>query len=139
MLLLIWISKFIGFGGTLMLIVFTGIIGASLARAQGLGVLRQVQQGMASGNAPAATLVEGFLVLIGGIVLLTPGILTDVFGFSMMVPQFRRAFAKFLSHRFKHHIASRTQSSFSFHASPFGPEKPASKKKPDSDDDFIDV
>ena len=90
MMTLVYVSKFIGLGGTLLLIVFTGVIGASLARMQGLEVLREIQNNMAKGNPPALTLVEGLLVLIGGIVLLTPGILTDALGFSLMIPKFRK-------------------------------------------------
>lgn len=136
MLMLIWVSKFIGLGGTLLLVVFTGVIGASLARMQGLEVLREIQNNMTKGVTPALTLVEGLLVLIGGIVLLTPGILTDAIGFSLMVPQVRKRAAKLLSNKLKSHLQSGFQAQFHSQSST---DSYRSSRKPDNSDDVIDV
>ena len=80
--LLIMLGARIGAMPTIGLIVLTGIVGASLARQQGLSVLAKIQREMATGIPPTKELVEGALILVGGLVLLTPGILTDIFGFS---------------------------------------------------------
>jgi len=88
---LIMLGSRIGAMPTIGLIVLTGIIGATLARQQGLSVLSKIQREMSSGKPPAQELVEGALIVVGGIVLLTPGIITDIFGFSLLIPPFRKS------------------------------------------------
>jgi len=95
--LLIMLGSRIGAMPTIGLIVFTGVLGATLARQQGLSVLSKIQREMASGNPPTQELVEGALIVVGGIVLLTPGIITDLFGFSLLVPPIRKALCKALT------------------------------------------
>ena len=90
LLLLIEIGRRIGTLPTLGLIVFTGALGATLARHQGLAVLRQVQEETAAGRIPAGAVLDGVLILLAGAVLMTPGVLTDAFGFLCLVPAFRR-------------------------------------------------
>jgi UPF0716 protein FxsA len=91
--LLIQLGARIGTGATILIIMATGIIGASLARRQGLGVLRDLQRDTAEGRLPAGSLIDGVIILIAGALLVTPGVLTDLFGFACLVPAFR-AFAK---------------------------------------------
>lgn len=88
--LLIEVGSRIGTLPTLALIVVTGIVGASLARQQGLGVLQAIQRETAEGRMPAGTLVDGVVILLAAALLVTPGILTDAFGFLCLVPGFRR-------------------------------------------------
>jgi UPF0716 protein FxsA len=88
--LLIEVGKRVGTGATLALIVATGIVGASLARRQGLDVLGVIQRETAAGRLPASTLIDGVIILLAGALLVTPGILTDAFGFLCLVPAFRR-------------------------------------------------
>ena len=83
---LIEIGKRIGTLTTLALIVVTGILGAALARRQGLGVLRAARAEAAAGRLPAASLVDGVIILLAGAVLITPGVLTDIFGFLCLIP-----------------------------------------------------
>lgn len=92
--LLILLGSRIGPMPTIGLIVLTGIIGATLARQQGLSTLAKIQNELKQGRAPTQELVEGAMILVGGLVLLTPGILTDIFGFAMMVPSIRKSLAK---------------------------------------------
>ena len=87
--LLIELGKRVGTGATLALIVVTGIVGASLARRQGLGVLAAIQRETAAGRLPASTLLDGVIILLAGALLVTPGILTDAFGFLCLTPAFR--------------------------------------------------
>ena len=87
--LLIQVGIYLGTWPTLALIVFTGIVGAYLARLQGLSVLTRAQEQMSRGELPAGSLADGVMILIAGALLMTPGILTDVLGFSLLVPAFR--------------------------------------------------
>ena len=98
--LLIMLGSRIGAMPTIGLIVLTGIIGATLARQQGLSVLSKIQREMASGKPPTQELVEGALIVVGGIVLLTPGIVTDIFGFSLLVPPVRKIVCRSLTRAF---------------------------------------
>jgi UPF0716 protein FxsA len=87
--LLIEVGSRIGTAATVALIVGTGITGAALARRQGLGVLGVMQRETAAGRLPAGTLVDGVIILLAAALLVTPGILTDAFGFLCLVPGFR--------------------------------------------------
>jgi len=88
--LLIEVGRRVGTPATLTLIAVTGVVGASLARRQGLGVLRALQRETAEGRLPAGSLVDGVMILVAGALLVTPGIVTDAFGFLCLVPAFRR-------------------------------------------------
>lgn len=88
--LLLDVGHAIGTPATLALILGTGVLGATLARRQGLGVLAKLQHELAGGGAPTATLLEGAAILVAGVLLITPGILTDAFGFLLLVPPTRR-------------------------------------------------
>jgi len=101
LMLLIEIGSRIGTAATLGLIVVTGVLGASLARWQGLGVLRAMQAESAAGKVPAGQIVDGVMILVAGAVLMTPGVLTDAFGFLCLVPAFRRIVKKQLMRRFE--------------------------------------
>ena len=90
LMLLIEMGQRVGLMETLLLVMFTGVTGAWMARAEGLRVLYQFQKEMASGRLPGQSLLDGISVLIGGAFLLTPGILTDVVGFSLLFPMSRR-------------------------------------------------
>lgn len=99
--LLIQIGQWIGLGWTLALVVATGFLGAALARRQGLRAWVAIQTELRAGRMPARELVDGLLILIGGIVLLTPGILTDLAGFALLVPATRAAVKRSLQRRFE--------------------------------------
>jgi len=79
--LLLKLGEWMGALPTLGLIIATGALGAYLARRQGLGVLRRAQAETEAGRLPAGELLEGLLILVAGAVLMTPGVLTDAFGF----------------------------------------------------------
>ena len=125
--LLIMLGARIGPMPTIGLIVLTGVIGATLARQQGLSTLAKIQNELRKGRAPTQELVEGAMIVVGGLFRLTPGILTDFFGFAMMIPGFRRSLAK----QFKVRMPQ------GFTASPgFQAGSSDSRKR---DDDVIDV
>ncbi len=89
---------------TLGLVLLTGVIGAWLARREGLKALGRIQADLAAGVAPAGAVVDGALILIAGIVLVTPGILTDLCGFALLIPPIRRWVKRRLARAFKKRI-----------------------------------
>lgn len=99
--LLIRIGQWLGIGWTLALVIATGVLGAALARRHGLRAWLAIRDELRAGRVPASALADGLLILIGGIVLLTPGLLTDLFGFAMLVPASRNAFKRALRRRFE--------------------------------------
>ncbi len=90
MALLIELGKRIGTLRTIGIIVLTGIIGASLAKSQGTRIVRNIKESVNNGEMPHDHLIEGILILIGGALLITPGILTDAAGFILVIPWTRR-------------------------------------------------
>ena len=97
--LLIEVGSRIGTATTLLVIVVTGALGASLAARQGLGVLQEIQRGTAEGRMPGGAIVDGLLILVAGVVLMTPGFLTDVAGFLCLIPATRRAIKRVVRRR----------------------------------------
>ena len=89
LVLLVQLGRWVGLWPTLGLVLTTGIVGASLARAQGLRTLASFQSEVAAGRLPSGPLLDGLAVLVGGAFLLTPGLLTDVVGFSLLIPATR--------------------------------------------------
>ena len=87
--LLVQVGERIGLAATVALVVATGILGASLARHQGLATWSRFQQESAGGRPPGQTLLNGLLILVAGAVLLTPGLLTDLTGFALLIPPLR--------------------------------------------------
>ncbi len=102
--LLIQIGRAVGLAWTLAIVVATGILGATLARRQGLRAWLAIQAELRDGRMPGAALVDGLLILVGGIVLLTPGILTDLAGFALLVPATRNVLKTRLRRRFQRAI-----------------------------------
>lgn len=97
--LLIRIGQWIGLPATVALVVLTGVLGAALARRQGLAVIERVRGELADGHVPAGPLVDGLLILGAAAVLMTPGVLTDLVGFFCLVPAGRRWVKEHLKRR----------------------------------------
>lgn len=95
--ILIEAGRIMGLAPTIGLIMLTGVAGAWLARSQGVEILRRIQEETSRGQMPAATLIDGALILVGGLLLLTPGFFTDALGFSFLVPLTRELWRKGLS------------------------------------------
>lgn len=98
--LLIKVGSLVGAGPTVLIVVGTGVVGTYLARQQGFQVWRGINQSLNQGEFPAEKLVDGLLVLGAGLLLITPGILTDLVGFLMLIPLTRGIFRRWLSARF---------------------------------------
>jgi len=79
----------VGFMPTVLLVLLTGLAGATLVRRQGLATLLKIQQEMARGNVPAPQMMDGVMILVAGALLVTPGLITDGAGFALLVPFLR--------------------------------------------------
>ena len=88
--LLIEVGRFIGVGATIAIVVLTGLLGAWLARLQGLKVLAEVRASLEAGQLPTEAIIDGLLILIAAAVLLTPGLITDSVGFLLLIPAGRK-------------------------------------------------
>ena len=84
---------------TLGIVVFTAVLGTAMLRQQGLATLNKARHRMSSGEMPAEQLLEGILLMIGGVLLLTPGFVTDAFGFACLVPWTRQWLARRIAAR----------------------------------------
>jgi UPF0716 protein FxsA len=98
--LMIDIGSVIGAGWTVLAIISTAIIGASLVRYQGIGIYSRLNQTVQRGEIPAMEMIEGLTLLISGALLLTPGFITDALGFLILIPPLRRWFALNMLKRF---------------------------------------
>ncbi len=87
--LLFKVHDFMGWGSTILLVLLTGIVGASLVRRQGVALLFKIQREMANGNLPAPQMMDGIMVLLAGALLITPGLITDTVGFALLIPYVR--------------------------------------------------
>lgn len=97
------------------IVVVTGIIGAYYAKEQGQRVVQHIQLEINSGRMPGNGLLHGLCVLIGGILLLTPGVLTDMFGFSLLLPITRVKYIKFMKNYISSHFSIGNVQGFNSH------------------------
>lgn len=93
---LLFIGAYFGPLPTTLLIVATGLFGTWLTKREGLGVLRTLQRDLEKGVPPAGRITEGVMILAGGLLLLTPGVFTDILGFSLIIPWSRTRLAPVL-------------------------------------------
>lgn len=106
--LLITIGEVIGAPATLAIVVLTGLLGAALARHEGVRVLRAWQEAVSRAEIPEEGVVSSLLVLVGGVLLVTPGVITDAVGLSLLLRPTRRALAKLLQRRLEHRFTVTT-------------------------------
>jgi UPF0716 protein FxsA len=98
--LLLKVGGIIGAFPTIFLVVFTAVLGTWLLRQQGFATFQRLQSNLAQGTIPAYEMIEGPIILVGGILLLTPGFITDVLGLACLIPQLRRRIAQYVIENF---------------------------------------
>ena len=84
-------GSIIGVGYTVLLVIGTAMIGAYLVRLEGLNIMTRFQKNMNEGIFPAEEIFDGAMVLVSGALLLTPGLVTDIFGFLLVFPPSRKS------------------------------------------------
>jgi len=129
---IIVVGEAIGAFWTVMLVILTAIIGVSLLRIQGMSTLMRAQQNMSQGQIPAMEMMEGIALAVAGVLLITPGFITDSIGFLLILPASRQALIRY--------VLSRASVQTRFHGSHFQggfsdqyqQHKPGSESHPDS-------
>lgn len=101
MWLLIEVGSRIGALPTIGLVLLTAVVGVALLRQQGFSTLMRARQKMETGQMPAQEMGEGIFLAIGGALLLTPGFITDVIGFSCLIPGLRHILMALILKRFR--------------------------------------
>ncbi|MCW8330667.1 membrane protein FxsA [Photobacterium sp. SDRW27] len=99
--LFVQVGGFLGMWPTIALVLVTAIVGASLVRSQGIATLMSVQSRLQKGELPAQQIVEGVMLAVSGVLLLTPGFMTDALGMLVLLPAPRAMLAKQLMSRVK--------------------------------------
>ena len=94
--ILIKIGQYMGVAYTIGIVLLTGVVGAYLAKMQGLITLRRIQEDVNQGIMPADKMFDGVLILCSGILLLTPGLLTDIIGFMGLIPLTRNLLKRWI-------------------------------------------
>jgi len=130
---------------TIGLVIITGIIGAFLARDQGLKVIRELQESLSKGQIPTNPIIEGILVLLSAALLVTPGVLTDIIGFILVIPYTRKIIRNLLKEYLKAKIAQGAYSGMQsdggwfYYRSYGGSSEKGKRLDKDKDDDVIDI
>ena len=98
---IIQVGGAIGALNTVGLLLVMSVLGGWLMKREGLGVMRRLQAQVAHGEIPTTEIVNGFLILFGGALMLTPGFLSDIVGMALLVPPVRAVVRAFLARRFR--------------------------------------
>jgi UPF0716 protein FxsA len=106
--LLIQVGSVIGGFNTILLVIISGFLGAWLARMEGMNTLMRVRSNMQQGIMPTEDLLDGLIILLAGVVLITPGLLTDAIGLTLLWPVSRNAFKRFLRKKFDEWTSNNT-------------------------------
>jgi len=92
LIIIIKIGSSLGFWSTFALIAVPGLLGATMARSQGIAVISRIKNEIAMGRLPGNQIIDGLLIFTGGLLLITPGILTDILGLTVLLPGARKVY-----------------------------------------------
>lgn len=109
LVVIIQVGDAIGVLNTVGLLLLSGVLGGWLMKREGLGVVRRIQAAISAGRVPGAELLDAFLILLGGALMLTPGFVTDTAGMALLLPPVRAALRVVLRKRFTARVAGSTR------------------------------
>lgn len=92
----VWTGSYLGIWALISLIIITGIIGTLLVKYQGLETLRRAQLAMQRGELPGEQILDGICIILGAVLLISPGFLTDTIGFLLVLPWSRKPFKRLM-------------------------------------------
>lgn len=104
---IVQVADAIGVLATIGLLILDSLVGGWLMKREGMGVLRRLQAKLSAGELPSTELVDGFLILFGGALMLAPGFVTDILGMGLLLPPVRAVVRRVISRRFKTVVISR--------------------------------
>ena len=136
LVLLIKIGEYIGVVWTILLVGSTGAVGISLARWQGLEVIGKLKSNLQQKQLPHNNLLDGILLLVGAATLLTPGLITDLLGFSLIIPVSRRRIRTLVKKKLKAKVNFR---SYYPGAGETESEAESSADKTEEEEEIIDI
>jgi len=111
------VGELLGVWPTVAIVILSAWLGAKYVRQQGIATLQSVQGKMAQGEMPSSEIVTGLMLLVAGVLLVTPGFVTDIFGLSLLIPAVRSAIAEQVQKNIK---VNQFSSGASFHHSSQG-------------------
>lgn len=120
---IIKVGQRFGAGTTIALLLLSGVVGASLAKYEGIRTLNAIQSELAGGRMPTDRLIDALLILVAGVLMVAPGFLTDLIGVLLLLPPARALVRRHLKKRFAAHMVVNHFDGF----------------RPPPDEDFIDV
>jgi UPF0716 protein FxsA len=103
---IIQVGQWLGVADTLVLLVLISVVGAWLAKREGIGVWRRIQRQLELGRMPGNELLDGLLILFAGVLLLTPGFLSDLLGIFLLLPPTRATARAVLRRRFARRVST---------------------------------
>jgi UPF0716 protein FxsA len=98
--LLIKIGSVIGGFNTILVVILSGVLGAWLARLEGLNTMTKLRMNLEQGLMPAEELLDAVIIFVAGVVLITPGFMTDITGLLLLWPFTRNKFKQILRKKF---------------------------------------
>ena len=122
LILLVQLGQLVGTLPTVALIILTGVLGAFLARRQGLQVLGRMRAQLQGGELPAEAIFDGAIILVAAAFLMTPGILTDTVGFVCLIPATRRLIRRMIWSRLDRALRSSEMFTATFHQTDYRAE-----------------
>lgn len=99
--ILFQLAGVMGVWSTIGLVFITGIAGAYLAKSEGRLIISKIRSELNEGRLPGNELINGLCVLVGGALLLTPGLITDILGFSLVLPGVREIYKVYIKRKFR--------------------------------------
>jgi len=109
---LLQVGEWLGLWPTMAIVIASAWLGAKYVRQQGIATMQSVQTKMVQGEMPSAEIVTGLMLLVAGVLLVTPGFVTDIFGLSLLIPNVRQAIAAMVQ---KHMLVRQGAAGASFH------------------------
>ena len=126
---LVSVGDAIGAWSTILLVIITALIGSTLLKQQGWSIMAKAQQNIAEGRTPALEMLEGVVILVSGVLLLTPGFITDGLGLLGLMPWSRSYFINHFLEKNAERVFSKRNSVF-IHKTSNQETKPANKDEP---------
>ena len=132
-MLLLWINQQTGICFTLAFVLGTGMLGAALAKWQGFSIWRQIILEVSRGQTPTNSMVDGILTLVAGLLLITPGVITDITGILLLFPPCRFVVRELLKKEFQRRVKIQIATNLKQFDSHFSPQATSAEPMTDSE------